>query len=136
VGVGRYRETGQKPRDDVGGAVGRLAGPEEPRHVGHVVVGGPHRVTLYHNNRDGTFTDVTVQAGLGGLPRAYQGTGVVVGVLDSGIDFTHPDFKTSAGKTRLKGLLDFTLFSTFFASYSRNFMIASPAAGRAAWLSG
>ena len=27
-------------------------------------VGGPHRVTLYHNNRDGTFSDVTAQAGL------------------------------------------------------------------------
>jgi minor extracellular serine protease Vpr len=49
-----------------------------------------------------------VQQGLGGLPQAYQGTGVLVGVLDSGIDYTHEDFRTALG-TRLKGLLDFSL---------------------------
>src|SRR5262249_43825514 len=29
-----------------------------------IFVGGVHRNTLYHNNGDGTFTDVTVKAGL------------------------------------------------------------------------
>jgi minor extracellular serine protease Vpr len=49
-----------------------------------------------------------VQQGAGGLPQAYQGTGVLVGVLDSGLDYTHQDFRTAAG-TRLKGLFDFSL---------------------------
>jgi len=42
-----------------------------------------------------------------GLPQAYQGEGVIVGVLDSGIDFTHPDFKDANG-SRLQYLLEFT----------------------------
>jgi subtilisin family serine protease len=36
------------------------------------------------------------------LNQAYDGTGVVVGVMDTGIDFTHPDFLDSTGKTRVK----------------------------------
>lgn len=42
-----------------------------------------------------------------GLPQAYQGEGVIVGVLDSGIDFTHPDFKDENG-SRIQYLLEFT----------------------------
>lgn len=34
----------------------------------------------------------TVQTGGGGLPQAYNGSGVVVGVVDSGTDCTHADF--------------------------------------------
>ena len=49
-----------------------------------------------------------VQAGAGGLPQAYKGAGVLVGVLDSGLDYTHDDFRTPANKTRLKGLFDFS----------------------------
>ena len=48
-----------------------------------------------------------VHAGTG-LDRAYQGAGVVVGVLDSGLDYTHPDFQTAGGASRLKGLFDFS----------------------------
>lgn len=49
-----------------------------------------------------------VYQGAGGLPQPYQGTGVLVGVLDSGIDYTHDDFRTPANKSRLKGLFDFS----------------------------
>lgn len=47
-----------------------------------------------------------VQSGGGGLPRAFRGEGVVVGVLDSGLDITHPDFQTSGG-TRVHFLLEY-----------------------------
>jgi minor extracellular serine protease Vpr len=48
-----------------------------------------------------------VHAGTGGLTQMYKGNGVIVGVLDSGIDFAHPDFNIAAGNTRIQSILDF-----------------------------
>lgn len=36
------------------------------------------------------------------LPHAYDGSGVVVGVVDCGIDFAHPAFRNEDGSTRIK----------------------------------
>jgi subtilisin family serine protease len=55
---------------------------------------------LYNNNI------VPVHAGQSPLPQAYDGTGVVIGIIDTGIDFTHPDFQDSTGSTRIKFLWD------------------------------
>ncbi len=41
-----------------------------------------------------------------GLPSGYKGSGVVVGVLDSGIDWKHVDFKGSDNTTRIRYLWD------------------------------
>lgn len=40
-----------------------------------------------------------------GISTTYRGRGVVVGVLDSGIDFSHPDFSTPSG-SRIQYLLE------------------------------
>lgn len=40
------------------------------------------------------------------LPRGYDGEGIVMGILDSGIDFSHPDFKDSTGKSRIQFIWD------------------------------
>lgn len=40
-------------------------------------------------------------AGLSPLPGPYQGEGVLLGIIDTGLDFTHPDFKDSLGNTRV-----------------------------------
>lgn len=37
-----------------------------------------------------------------GLSQSYTGTGVIVGVIDSGLDYTHPNFKDSSGNLRIK----------------------------------
>ncbi|MFM2048385.1 MAG: hypothetical protein RI955_933 [Bacteroidota bacterium] len=47
---------------------------------------------------------VAVQAGTAPLPQAYDGTGIIIGFLDSGLDFHHPDFKRPNGNTRIKYL--------------------------------
>lgn len=49
-----------------------------------------------------TLTNVNqVQAGTG-LPQAYTGNGVVVGVIDEGFDYTHPNFRNlSTQQTRI-----------------------------------
>lgn len=43
-----------------------------------------------------------------GLSAAYTGSGVIVGVVDSGLDCDHADFSTDAGTSRLLGYWDQT----------------------------
>lgn len=38
----------------------------------------------------------------------YTGRGALVGVLDSGFDVTHPDFRDAMGRTRVRWLIDFS----------------------------
>ena len=40
------------------------------------------------------------------LPQAYTGKGVIVGILDSGFDTTHPMFKDKDGNLRIKGFYE------------------------------
>jgi subtilisin family serine protease len=54
---------------------------------------------------------VQVHNGLYPLPQAYDGKGVVCGFIDTGIDFTHGDFKDSLGKSRIKFIWDQTAAS-------------------------
>ncbi len=49
---------------------------------------------------------VKVHSGISPLIQAYKGTGVVVGILDAGIYFDHPDFKNADGSTRIRYIWD------------------------------
>jgi hypothetical protein len=42
-----------------------------------------------------------IQAGDAPLPRAYDGTGVVMGIVDTGLDLDHPDLQHADGTTRV-----------------------------------
>ena len=57
-------------------------------------------VMLVHSRVD------SVQAGYAPLPHAYDGQGVIVGLVDLGIDFTHPDFRDSLDRTRINYIWD------------------------------
>jgi subtilisin family serine protease len=52
---------------------------------------------------------VQVHSGAIPLPQGYDGSGIVIGIIDTGIDFTHPDFKDSLGNSRIDFLWDQTL---------------------------
>lgn len=49
-----------------------------------------------------------IRLGTAPLTQAYDGTGVLVGIIDSGTDFSHPDFKDASGNSRIKFLWDMT----------------------------
>jgi|GEM_PF-833080 len=57
-------------------------------------------VMLVHSRAD------SVQAGYAPLPQPYDGQGVIVGLVDLGIDYTHPDFRDSLDRTRIKYIWD------------------------------
>lgn len=57
-----------------------------------------------------------VHLGLTPLDMPYDGEGVIVGFIDSGIDYTHPDFQNPDGSTRLLAIWDQT--KSFDASFT------------------
>lgn len=50
-----------------------------------------------------------IHQGLAPLPEGYDGEGVIVGVIDSGMDWQHPDFLDEEGRTRVLKYWDQTL---------------------------
>lgn len=49
-----------------------------------------------------TGTDKILDGSGANLPQAYTGKGVIIGLVDSGFDFTHPGFKDKNGNLRIK----------------------------------
>lgn len=49
-----------------------------------------------------------IKQGVSPLNQIYDGSGVIIGIIDSGTDFNHPDFKDVNGKSRIKYLWDMT----------------------------
>jgi len=47
-----------------------------------------------------------VHNGMTPLPQGFDGTGIAIGIIDTGVDLTHPDLKDTAGNTRVMHLWD------------------------------
>ena len=60
-------------------------------------------VMLVHNNAD------SVHQGISPLPMAYDGSGVVMGIIDAPVDYQHGDFTDSLGNVRIKTIWDQTI---------------------------
>ena len=66
----------------------------------------PNQLTLMNDTAMVKNRIKPVKQGMAPLSQAYDGTGVIVGIIDSGIDFSHPDFKDSNGNTRIQFIWD------------------------------
>lgn len=53
-------------------------------------------------------------------PTSLNGEGVLIAILDSGIDYTHPDFQNADGKTRIAALWDQTISPPPTSTSSKN----------------
>lgn len=51
-----------------------------------------------------------------GLPQGYTGKGVIVGIVDSGIDYTHPAFRNPDGTLRIKRVWELGTTSSRYGS--------------------
>ncbi len=60
--------------------------------------------TVLDSETDTNANIYSVKNGSYPLTQSYDGSGVVIGVIDDGIDLTHPDFMDSQGHTRIKYL--------------------------------
>lgn len=58
-------------------------------------------VRLFNDESRASTNITTVHAGGGNLEQAYTGEGVIVGIIDSGIDFNHINFKDEEGNSRV-----------------------------------
>ncbi len=68
----------------------------------------PQQIQVLNDTMLANNNVISVHNGQNPLAQAYDGTGIVIGIIDTGIDFTHPDFKDSTGKSRIKHLWDQT----------------------------
>lgn len=78
-------------------AVDKLA---EMNEVDYISASKPLRQKMNVARDNGITNVVSVQQGTG-LPQAYNGDGVVVGIIDSGVDCAHPDFFDASGNSRI-----------------------------------
>ncbi len=88
-------------------APGKIAALASQPFIERIEATVNHFQTLNDTMRMKSHID-EVQQGISPLTQPYDGSGVIMGLIDAGIDFTHPDFQDSLGHTRVKWLWDTT----------------------------
>lgn len=85
--------------------VNTLAQLIETKIISYAELGSSHAQVL----NDTMLLRNRIQAihqGLFPLAKAYDGDSIVIGIIDTGIDFSHPDFKDNQGKSRIQFIWD------------------------------
>lgn len=59
-------------------------------------------------------------------PLSLSGKGTIACIIDSGIEYMHPDFRTQDGKTRILALWDQTIPSNTILSYDTSSFLTAP----------
>jgi subtilisin family serine protease len=85
------------------GALDRLESLQNVRSIE-----ASNSLTIRHDSASRAIRANDVRKVVGGVWTGTTGQGVIVGVFDTGIDFTHEDFRDANGATRLLGLWDMT----------------------------
>lgn len=70
------------------------------------------------NDNGSTSTGVTALRGPGPAFTGANGAGVLVGDVDSGVDYNHPDFLDNGGQTRFVSIWDQTVAGVFPAGFA------------------
>ncbi len=86
-------------------AISTLSGDTHVQRIeeGHVNLQTMNDKMLINNKID------LVHSGASPLTQGYDGKDVVVGIIDTGIDFSHPDFRDSTGNSRILWIWDHLL---------------------------
>ena len=78
-------------------------------HITYIDAGNDVREMMdsvrYYTNIDNIYY------GNDGIGRPYKGEGVIVGIIDAGFDFLHPNFRDSDGNCRIKTVWDQNFFA-------------------------
>jgi minor extracellular serine protease Vpr len=76
------------------------------RSIFHFVLGFALAVSIVPHGFADTTANKDSQANLAFAKYGLTGKGVIVAILDRGIDYTHPDFRNTDGTTRIKMMWD------------------------------
>ncbi len=60
------------------------------------------------------------------LPSSFKGSGILIGIIDTGFDFTHPNFKDASGKCRILNVWDQNGFGNTNNDYHYGTVYATP----------
>ena len=100
----QLRRSGAKISSHVGNIVAVNATPDELRRIatmpGVKAISAPSQLKL-HCDSSRNYTHVSDVLAGKYLPASFDGTGVVVGIVDCGIEYQHPAFKDANGKSRI-----------------------------------
>ncbi|MBT3181673.1 MAG: S8 family serine peptidase [Deltaproteobacteria bacterium] len=105
------RQSGGDVRSIVGNIITAIIPPSKLNAIGalkeikYVEASKPMN---FFNDLADADTDVNSVITGSGLEAAYEGSGVIIGVIDSGIDITHPDFQDENGDRRILYIWDQT----------------------------